>query len=210
MTTTPRRPRRATRVALVGLVLALGACTAADEEPTEDPSASERPSSSPSPAPTPTSDPTPTTLEGAEAAYDDCMKANGSAATALPEGAGLAEVAGWGDLPDDALVELGLTRADLDAHLACWPDLEPFVAAAAGDDGGTAAPAPTEVPVDAELAAQMHAAVECLVARGWDLLEPGVETGPLTMEARDPAFDWEDESFLIDQWDCQQEAGMIG
>jgi len=148
------------------------------------------------------------TLEEAEAAYKDCLGADGVVIEDIPSGVDLDEVAQMVDATDEELAALGTTRAVVVAHSACWPS---FLAAME-----TATAAPTEPadralgPADPELAAKLREAVACLNERGWDFLEPGVESDALSMAPRDPQFDWDDPAFLDDQRECQELAGMMG
>lgn len=205
--------RLAHLAALVAACVALAGCsTSSDPDTAPDPAASATHEATTSATTTPSPEPTALTFEQVEAAYGDCLRANGSEQGLLPDGMDLSEVAEMTDLPDEVLQELGTTREAIVAHAACWP------AFLEGVEAG-ATPPPSNVreedaggdePADPELAAKMQDAVACLNERGWDFFEPGVETGPLTMEPRASDFDWADEAFLADQLECQQLAGMMG
>jgi len=154
---------------------------------------------------TTTTAPEPISFEEASAAYEACLVANGSSAAAIPEGQSLDELAELGSSPE-VMAEMGIDPAIVTAHAACWPALD-----AAIDAGATPPTADTTTTtIDAALAARLAQAVQCLNERGWDFLEPGVETGPLTMAARSADFNWDDPGFLRDQQQCQQRAGMMG
>jgi hypothetical protein len=143
-------------------------------------------------------------LDEVVAEYQDCMADEGADIQA--EGAPTIEMlASARDMPPELVPELNIPDTYLDAHAACGEAVA-VVLAAGGSQPDDAGPPTT---VNAELARQMYAAVECLNNRGWDFLEPGVETGPLVMAPRDPDFDWDTPGALDDQFECQQEAGMI-
>jgi hypothetical protein len=162
-------------------------------------------SSEPSTTAATTTIPEPISFEEASAAYESCLATNGSGTDAIPTGQSLDDLAELGSSPE-ALAEMGIDQTFMAAHLACWPAFD--AAIDAGATPPTAETTPTTVdPLKAE---QMAQAVQCLNERGWDFLEPGVETGPLTMEARSADFDWDDPGFLRDQQQCQHRAGMMG
>lgn len=144
------------------------------------------------------------TFEQAEARYTACLEEHGSGMDQMPIDVPLDDLAAM-DPEDGAVIEMGIEPAFIAAHAECWPDFSAAI------EGGAEPPSAdtTTTTVDAAKAAMMHDAVDCLNARGWDFLEPGVEVGPLTMAPRRADFDWDDEAFLDDQWECQQEAGMI-
>lgn len=192
---------------LLGPVLA-GCTPGVEPQAAPSPTASVTQEPTPSATPTPTPTPEPTTFEEVEAAYYACLEDQGSEPGLMPQRMDLSELAEMADATDEELLELGVTREAIEAHAACWPafleameDVE-LPEAEPSDEGAE--------PADPELAAKLREAVACLDERGWDLLEPGVETGPLTMEPRDPDFDMNGEAFVADQLECQRLAGMMG
>lgn len=147
----------------------------------------------------------PLTLDEASERYETCLTDNGSGPDEIPVDQPLDDLAQMGDRPESSLKEMGIEPTFIPAHIECWPAFS-----AALDEIPASEMPTTSTTVDAEKAAQMHGAVECLNDRGWDFLEPGVETGPLTMQPRDADFDWDNEAFLADQYDCQRLQGMMG
>lgn len=201
----PVRGVRPVRAALLAVltVLALAGCAveAPETSPTSPPATPTAAVATPDPTPT-----GPVTFEDASAAYEACLVTEGSSTEEIPVGENLDALAELGDASDDVLAEMGLEREFVLAHATCWPDFAAAIAA-----GATPTPVPTATEsADPEQAAMMREAVACLNDRGWDFLEPGTETGELTMEPREDGFDWDDEGFLADQEECQRLAGMMG
>lgn len=210
-TTTRTRGRTSwrTRSVLFGLTATLAALGAACGGGSEGSSEGEKttgaeetaPESSTSASTTTTA--APLTFEQASDAYNGCLEDNGSNTDAIPTGQSMDDLAEV-DPTTEALLELGIDETFLAAHKVCWP---PFRAAM---DAGATPPTAPPTTVDPVKAQQMAQAVQCLNERGWDFLEPGVETGALTMAARQADFNWDDPGFLQDQMQCQQLAGMMG
>lgn len=212
-TTTPTRHRTSqrSRSVLLGLTATLAvlgaACGGGSEGSTEDEktTGTEAAASESSTTVSTTTTTTPLTFEQASDAYNGCLEDNGSSTDAISTNQSMDDLAEMDPTPE-ALLDLGTDEAFLDAHKVCWP---PFRAAM--DAGATPPTADTTTTtVDPVKAQQMAQAVRCLNERGWDFLEPGVETGPLTMAARQAGFNWDDPAFLQDQMQCQQLAGMMG
>lgn len=147
---------------------------------------------------------TPLTFDQASDNYTSCLETNGSSAEAIPEGVSLQDLSKLEGSSPAAFAEMGIDPTLVTAHAACFPAFE------AAMDAGATPPSAPPTTVDPVLAARMHDAVACLNTRGWDFLEPGVETGPVTMAARSADFDWDDPGFLDDQYQCQKDAGMMG
>jgi hypothetical protein len=144
-------------------------------------------------------------MEDATAAYTSCMTDNGSDVADIPEGTSLESLAEMGDASPEVQTEMGIDATLIQAHAECWPIVEDAIAAGATVTEESS-PSTTVDPV---LAQQMHAAVSCLNDRGWDFLEPGVEAGAVEMAPRQSGFNWDDPTFLQDQRECQQDAGMM-
>lgn len=197
------------QVLVVAVVAAsTAACGSDGGTPTDAPSTQSASATAESPVPAETraaAEPTNVSFEDASTAYDACLVVGGSTSSAIPAGQSLEDLAELGDASAATLAELSLDEVFIRAHATCWP---PFAAAIAA--GATPPPAADPSPAaDPEAAAMMHAAVECLNERGWDFLEPGVETGPLAMAPRQADFAWDDAA-LKDQRECQELAGMMG
>ncbi len=203
-TASPQRPRRVL-LALVGaLALGAAACGGGSDDSGGTTSTEAAASASSTTASTTTTT-APLTFEQASEAYNSCLSENGSGTEAIPTGQSMDDLAEVDSSPE-SLAEMGIDTTFLTAHKACWPAFR-----AAMDAGATPPTADTTTTtVDPVKAQQMAQAVQCLDDRGWDFLEPGVETGALTMAARQADFDWDDPGFLQDQMQCQQLAGMMG
>lgn len=145
----------------------------------------------------------PLTFDQASDNYTNCLATNGSSAEAIPEGFSLEDLSELEGSSPSSFAEMGIDPALVTAHAACFPAFQ------AAMDAGATPPSAPPTTVDPVLAAKMHEAVACLNARGWDFLEPGVETGPVTMAARSADFNWDDPGFLDDQYQCQKNAGMM-
>ncbi len=209
-TATPTRGRTAWQrngllLALVAALALIGAACGGSDDSSGDGTTSTEAAAESSTTASTTTTTAPLTFEQASEAYEGCLGENGSSREAIPAGQSLDDLAET-DASPEALLESGIDEAFLTAHKACWPAFR-----AAMDAGATPPMAETTTTtVDPVKAAQMAQAVQCLKDRGWDFLEPGVETGALTMAARQAGFNWDDPGFLRDQMQCQQLAGMMG
>ena len=201
----PGPTRRAAWCLVATLAMVVVAC--GDDDGADDTAPEEEaPEQSDEETPEEPEEPGPPSFEDAQAEYTSCMEDNGADPADIPQGMSLETLAEMADASPEAQAEMGVDGTLLQAHAECWPIVADAIAAGAEVPDGSS-PSTT---VDQELAAKMHDAVACLNDRGWDFLEPGVETGPLTMAARQSGFNWDDPTFLQDQRECQQQAGMMG
>ena len=199
------RRARSVLLALVAAVALIGAACGESESSGDGTTSTEAAADESSTTASTTTTSAPITFDQASEAYESCLGENGSGVDAIPVGQGLDDLAAMDPSPE-ALLESGIDEAFLTAHKACWPAFR-----AAMDAGATPPTAEsTTTTIDPVKAGQMAQAVQCLNDRGWDFLEPGVETGALTMAARQAGFNWDDPGFLRDQMQCQQLAGMMG